>query len=496
MAAFAVAAAASVAACAGGSQASVEAARPDAPYGDWGISFPTSATGEAQAAFVRGMTAMHLFMYPDAVKEFQAAQSANAGFAMAYWGEALSHYRPIWREYERDEARAVLQRLGATPEARAAKAPTPREKAYLASLDVLYADGPPAERMRAYSESLQKLTESFPEDEEAMALWALSRVVQYPRTERGIQERMRTAGIADQVLRKSPRHPGAARYYIQSVDDPVHADLGVVAADVFINAKPNSSEARHMPTHISAQLGRWKEMADLNWEAFEISMAWTKAHGYKLQDLNNHNYGHLLTYAQYGYLQLGQYDRAREIIDRVRGDYTASGKAPEIASTLAGTTAQYLVETGDPAALKALEDLVEKDGLKSPSVHYAIGLAAARAGDVARTKKALSMLGEGEGADAKIMRHELEALIAVGEGNLPKALALLKEASELNEGQIYTHFGPPGPYKPPHELYGETLLAAQKPAEALRAFEDGLRIHRGRTGLLKGVGAAKKAITS
>ena len=321
MAAFAVTAAASVAACAGGSQASVEAARPETPYGDWGISFPTSATGQAQAAFVRGMTAMHLFMYPDAVKEFQTAQAADVGFAMAYWGEALSHYRPIWREYERDEARAVLQRLGATPEARAAKAPTPREKAYLASLDVLYADGPPAERMRAYSESLQKLTESFPEDEEAMALWALSRVVQYPRTDRGIQERMRTAGIADHVLRKNPRHPGAARYYIQSVDDPVHADLGVVAADVFINTKPNSSEARHMPTHISAQLGRWKEMADLNWEAFEISMAWTKAHGYKLQDLNNHNYGHLLTYAQYGYLQLGQYDRAREIIDRAAASY-------------------------------------------------------------------------------------------------------------------------------------------------------------------------------
>ncbi len=481
-------------ACVNGPQASAEAARPDAPYGEWGISFPTSATGEAQAAFIRGMTAMHLFMYPDAVKEFQAAQAADPDFAMAFWGEALSHYRPIWREYERDEARLVLQRLGSTPGARAAKAPTPREKAYLASLDVLYADGPPQERMRAYAMSLQKLTEAFPDDEEAMALWALSRVVQYPRTQDGIQERMRTAGIADVVLRKNPRHPGAARYYIQSVDDPVHADLGVVAADVFITARPGSSEARHMPTHISAQLGRWKEMADLNWEAFEISMAWTKAHGYKLQDLNNHNYGHLLTYAQYGYLQLGQFDRAREIIDLARRDYEASGKAPEIASTLAGTTAQYLVETGDPAALKSLEDLVVGDGLKSPAAHYAIGLAAARGGDLARTRRALAALGEVEGPEATIMRNELAALVAVGERNVPKALALLKDASAINEAQIYTHFGPPSPYKPPHELWGEVLLEAKKPADALKAFEAGLRIHRGRTGLVKGADKARTAI--
>ena len=58
-------------------------------------------------------------------------------------------------------------------------------------------------------------------------------------------------------------------------------------------------------THMS-QLGRWQQMADLNRQAFELSMAWTKRHGYKLQDLNNHDYGHLLTYEQYGYLQLGQ----------------------------------------------------------------------------------------------------------------------------------------------------------------------------------------------
>ena len=458
----------------------------------WTIEFETSAKGAAQEHFMRGLTAMHLFMYPDAVDAFRAAQKVDPGFAMAYWGEALTHYRPIWREYERDEGRAVLQRLGATPEARAAKAPTAREKAYLATLDVLYADGEQAGRLRAYSEAMEALVTRYPQDDEAMALWALSRVVQYARTDEEIQDRMRTASIAQEVLRRRPRHPGAARYFIQSVDDPIHADLGVIAAQMFIDAKPDSSEARHMPTHISAQLGRWKEMAELNAQAFEISMAWTNRHGYKLQDLNNHNYGHLLTYAQYGYLQLGQYGRARDIIARVRADYDASGKAPEIASTLAGTLSQYVVETNDARQLAALEALADADHIRSANVQYAIAIASLRAANMARAKQALPALA-GRAATAAIMQREIAALIAQAEGDQTKALALLKEAAAIDMAQVYTHFGPPSPYKPPHELYGELLLDAGRPADALKAFQESLRIYRGRTASLLGGARAARA---
>jgi tetratricopeptide (TPR) repeat protein len=436
------------------------------------------------------MTAMHLFMYPDAVAAFREAQKADPGFAMAYWGEALTHYRPIWREYEREEGHAVLQRLGPTPDARAAKAPTDREKAYLATLDVLYGDGEPAGRLRAYAGAMEALAARYPDDDEAMALWALSRVVQYARTAEEMQERMRTAAIAQEVLRRRPRHPGAARYFIQSVDDPIHADLGAIAAQIFIDAQPDSSEARHMPTHISAQLGRWKEMAELNVQAFEISMAWTKSHGYKLQDLNNHNYGHLLTYAHYGYLQLGQYGRARDLIARARADYEASGRAEEIASTLAGLLSQYVVETNHLEQLAALKALAAET-TPSANVQYAIALAAVRARDIAAAKRALPSLEE-RAVNTRIMHREIAALVASAEGDAVTALSLLKDAAADDLAQIYTHFGPASPYKPPHELYGEVLLEAGRHAEALQAFTESLRIYRGRTAtLLGGVRAAR-----
>ena len=471
--------------------AQVQASNKTAPT--WTARFPTSAKGSAQEHFERGVTFMHLFMYLDAAEAFQEAQKAAPDLAMAYWGEALTHYQPIWREYDREKARAVMQRLGATPDARIAKAATDREKAYVATLDVLYGDGDPATQRRAYAEAMEALVLRYPDDNEALAFWAVSRVVQYERTDEDMQERMRTAGIAQEVLRRQPGHLGAARYLMQSVDDPVHADLGLVAAQLTLAAAPDGPEARHVPTHISAQLGRWEELADVNWQAFEVSMAWTAKHGYKLQDLNDHDYGHLLSYAQYGYLQLGKYARARAIIDRARQDFEASGHAPEMGRALSNLLAQYIVETRSADHLNALTQLADSGVARSANVQYAIGLAAASAGNVERAERALSAI-DGRSVSNDIMRLEVMAIIAAASNDRPKALGLLKDASAKDTAQAYIHFGPPGPYKPAAELYGEMLLDASRPEEALKAFTESLRLYRRRTTSLLGTARAATAL--
>src|SRR5256885_14053355 len=95
------------------------------------IDFPTSGAPAAQAPFLRGVLLLHSFEYQDALQAFREAQRIDSGFALAYWGEALAYTHPIWNEQDQNAARAALQRLGPTREARRAKAPTPREKAYL-----------------------------------------------------------------------------------------------------------------------------------------------------------------------------------------------------------------------------------------------------------------------------------------------------------------------------------------------------------------------------
>ena len=84
------------------------------------IDFPTSGPAAAQSAFIRGVLLLHSFEYQDAARAFREAQRIDPGFALAYWGEALTYTHPLWDEQDVNAARASLLRLGPTREARRA----------------------------------------------------------------------------------------------------------------------------------------------------------------------------------------------------------------------------------------------------------------------------------------------------------------------------------------------------------------------------------------
>src|SRR6266511_1347320 len=100
------------------------------------IDFPTSGSAEAQKRFLRGALLLHSFEFDDAAEEFRQARKIEIGFAMAYWGEAMTYNRPLWMEKDGEAARKVLERLASTAQARLAKAPTERERMDLAAVEV------------------------------------------------------------------------------------------------------------------------------------------------------------------------------------------------------------------------------------------------------------------------------------------------------------------------------------------------------------------------
>ncbi|MEJ2343087.1 MAG: tetratricopeptide repeat protein [Gemmatimonadales bacterium] len=59
------------------------------------LYFPTSGNVEAQDDFLRGVLLMHSFEYDRAADAFRKAQEIDPGFAMAYWGEAMTHTHPV-----------------------------------------------------------------------------------------------------------------------------------------------------------------------------------------------------------------------------------------------------------------------------------------------------------------------------------------------------------------------------------------------------------------
>jgi tetratricopeptide (TPR) repeat protein len=78
--------------------------------------------------------------------------------------------------------------------------------------------------------------------------------------------------------------------------------------------------------------------------------------------------------------------------------------------------------------------------------------------------------GSDAGKGVRIMHKELQALIAQAKGQGDQAIALLKEAVQIEETMRPPN-GAADPIKPSHELLGEVLLQAGKPAEAAAAFD-------------------------
>ena len=186
------------------------------------IDFPHSGKAEARQAFLTGVLLLHSFEFEDAATQFQRAQEIDPDFALAYWGEAMTYNHPLWQQQDKPAALVALERYGATPEARQRKAPSEREAAYLAALDVLYGDGSKTERDVAYLKAMGRLAAAYPDDLEAQAFYALA-ILGSTNGERDFATYMRAASVAQRIFGANPDHPGAVHYMIHSFDDPVHA---------------------------------------------------------------------------------------------------------------------------------------------------------------------------------------------------------------------------------------------------------------------------------
>jgi len=422
------------------------------------VDFPNSGAPEAQEAFLRGVLLLHSFEYEDAREAFQDARRRDPAFVMAAWGEAMTHNHPLWREQDRDAALEALNSFAPTPEARAGRAPTERERGYLAAVDVLYGEGDKVARDLAYGEAMGRLAARFPGDLEARAFHALSIL----GTAQGVRDfgvYMKAGAVAEEVFAASPRHPGAAHYMIHSYDDPVHAPLGLRPARVYAQIAPAAAHAQHMISHIYVALGEWADSVDANVKSFEVSVTRRKEKALGVDALNYH----ALQWLAYSYLQLGRFDEARSRLDMMTG-YAKESGSPRALWHHAAMRAAWIVETGGrPAPDGIRSDETQVTGAAADL--FATGYAALLADDVAAAEKALEgigarhdtasaghLCGQSSGGyretsrndliASDAMRRSLRALIEVKRGNTATALTLLEEAT-ADEEKMPLDFGPP-----------------------------------------------------
>jgi len=485
------------------------------------VEFPTSGSEKAQAHFLRGLAALHSFWYEEALEAFQESTKVEPDFAMGYWGEAMTYNHPLWSEQDIDAARKVLARIKESPKL------TERERAYLNAVKLLYGEGDKRARDAAYSAAMEKIYRAYPDDLDAAAFYSLSLLGRVRPEDKSYRLQAQAGAIALDVYQKNPSHPGAAHYIIHAFDDPDHAILALPAARRYADIAPEAHHARHMPAHIFLQLGMWPEAAASNLSAWESSDAWMKR---KNLSPNVRDY-HSLHWLLYVYLQQGRYNQAEQLLSlmkKVMSESTYDNKLRPAyyENNYAAMAAAFVVETErwnlaadlfpeSKAAPATSEQSAMSANQGSHGGHGAMPTAATVRASSANLMLPLFVRGLAAAVNGGATDQSLAGLETLRSDNVPartamvtirtleisalsasmkkehdKAIELMKKATALEE-EMSAPSGPPNLVKPTHELFGEILLRAGKPAEAAEQFKVALLRQPNRARSL--LGAARAA---
>ena len=472
------------------------------------VEFPTSGAQQAQTHFLRGLAALHSFWYEEALEAFRESTKVDPDFMMGYWGEAMAHNHPLWSEQDIAAARLVVARIKETPKL------TERERAYLNAVKLLYGDGDKRARDVAYSAAMEKIYRAYPQDLEAASFYALSLLGLVRSEDKGYRLQAQAGALALAVYEKNPNHPGAAHYIIHAFDDPDHAILALPAARRYADIAPEAHHARHMPSHIFLQLGMWPEAAASNESAWESSDNWMKRKNLPLSVRDYHSLHWLL----YAYLQQGRYKKAEELLqlmkkvmsestydNKLRPDYYENNWASMAAAFVVETERWDLANQLFPETKPAEATEQTPAGGGAHAMHGAAP-AANTSGTTNTVRyprasrnlppfiRGLAAAFRGahnvESAPTGIREFQVAAVNASLKKDHAKAIELMKQATTLEE-QMSPPLGPPILIKPSHELFGEILLKAGKPAEALAQFKVALLRQPNRARSL--LGAARAA---
>ena len=201
----------------------------------------------AKADFEQGLLLIHSFEYDDALTAFQSAKDKDSTEIMAYWGEAMSHYKALWGLQDKRAGYAVLEQIGASKEERLTAIADPLEKEFWEGVEILYGDGSLNERNKSFNTHMGLLHDKYPKNQEVAAFYGLSLMWENGEDTDNELIGKKAAAIAEGILAENPLHPGALHYTIHAYDDPDIADLAIDAANKYSKVAPDAGHALHMP---------------------------------------------------------------------------------------------------------------------------------------------------------------------------------------------------------------------------------------------------------
>jgi tetratricopeptide (TPR) repeat protein len=450
------------------------------------VSFSISCKPESQVEFNRAIALLHDFWYAEAESAFNKITAADPECAMAFWGVAMSNYHPLWAPPNESE---LKNGIAAAEKASSIGAKTDREKGYIAAISAFYKDTATIEhraRAKAYAQQMQKVHEQNPDDLESTIFYALALLGTADISDKTYATQKQAADLLNPLVEKAPEHPGIAHYIIHSFDYPPLAELALPAARSYAKIAPSSPHALHMPSHIFTRLGLWEESIQSNLASAEKA----KNHVQKtMPDAGSFDQLHAMDYLVYAYLQLGQEEKARAVLAEASKIQKLDLNNFAAAYALAAMPARLAIEGHnwkEAASLKVEPKWFpwEKFPYTEAIVHYAVGIGAARTGDLDKARQAHTRLNELRQALAKdpywskqveIQQKSVEAWITFEEGKKTEALSLMRAAAAM-EDSTEKHAVTPGAIMPAHEMVAEMLLETNDAVQAQAEFKKALAV--------------------
>ena len=471
------------------------------------VDFPITCSDQAQAEFKRAVALLHHMTYPQAREAFEKVATIDPRCAMAHWGIAMTLFQPLWPT--RPSPEALKRGWDEVQKATLLQPPTERERLFVAAAEAFFLDPASSDywlRIRRWEQAAEKVYNSFPDDPEAAAFYALAHLATAPSDAISRAHADRAAEILLRIYQRNPDHPGAMHYLVHANDVPGRERELLEITRKYELAAPRNPHALHMPTHIYTRLGDWDAVIRGNLRAAEAALEHPAGdHGEFVWD----EFPHTLEYLIYAYLQKGADESAAAQLKRLRATARLEPSL-KTAFHLSSTQARYALERRawdeavsivprEPASL-------DWDRFAWPEAIavFTRGLGAAHLGRGDEARAAVRRLEEleestrkaGEGLferNVRVLRLEVRAWLAHSEGEKETAVSLMREAAEL---EASTPKAPvtPAPTLPGYELLGDLLVEQKKPAEGLASYKRSLELYPRRFNGLLGAARAARAI--
>ena len=314
------------------------------------------------------------------------------------------------------------------------------------------------------------------------------------------------------VMARDPDHAGALHLYVHAVEASADPRRGVAAADRLRELVPGSGHLVHMPSHIYARVGRWRDAVLANQRAVEADDAYLalcrgNSQGVYPLGYVPHNH-HFLWFAA---SMAGDADVARDAAlataERTR--------LPELMRQpgYAGLQHYWLTPWFDRVRFGRWDEIA---GVANPAPdlpyvtaiwHYAQAIAAIRQqrpADAQAHLDALRPLAADPAMDAllvwdryplahaaRIAERTVTAELAAARGRHEEAVAALVQAVAIEDRIPYDE--PPGWHAPVRQTLGAVLLQSWRAAEAEAVYREELRRNPGNGWSLYGLARSLQA---